>query len=169
MTLVLREQVRQRAHDCCEYCQIPQSCTQLPHEVDHIRAQKHRGPTTLNNLCWACAMCNAHKGSDASAYVPGTDELVRLFNPRADSWDDHFEWHGPELHGKTNIGMDMSRRHFHELAAKVLVEHSDIYLPRLRGVRVGEIETDETHAERISSIAAHGRRRIFGGREIPET
>ena len=30
---------------------------------------------------------------------------MRLFNPRADSWEDHFEWHGPELHGKTNIAL----------------------------------------------------------------
>lgn len=84
---------------------MPQSCTQLPHEADHIRAQKHRGPATLKNLCWACALCNAHKGSDASAYVPGTDELVRLFNPRVDPWDDHFEWHGPELLGETSIAL----------------------------------------------------------------
>ena len=30
-----------------------------------------------------------------SAFVPGIDELVRLFNPRADVWHDHFEWDGP--------------------------------------------------------------------------
>ena len=105
MTPALRDQVRQRASDCCEYCQMPQACTQLPHEADHIRAQKHKGPTTLQNLCWACALCNSHKGSDASAYVPGTDELVRLFNPRIDSWGNHFEWVGPRLMGKTDIAL----------------------------------------------------------------
>lgn len=105
MTPFFRDQIRQRANDCCEYCQMPQSCTQLPHEVDHIRAQKHKGPSTLENLCWACSLCNSHKGSDASAYVPGTDELVRLFNPRIDTWNDHFEWVGPRLTGKTSIGL----------------------------------------------------------------
>ena len=84
---------------------MPQFCTQLPHEVDHIRAQKHKGSTRPENLCWACALCNGHKGTDASAYVPGTGELVRLFNPRLDSWDDHFEWHGPKLQGKTGIAL----------------------------------------------------------------
>jgi hypothetical protein len=103
MTPALREQVRQRASDCCEYCQMPQSCTLLPHEVDHIRAQKHKGPTRPENLCWACALCNSHKGSDVSAYVPGTEELVRLFNPRIDVWDDHFEWMDSLLLGKTPI------------------------------------------------------------------
>lgn len=103
MTPALREQVRQRARHCCEYCQLPQSCTQLPHEADHIRSQKHMGATVLENLCWSCALCNSFKGSDVSAFVPGTDELVRLFNPRADVWHDHFEWDGPQLTGKTNI------------------------------------------------------------------
>ena len=42
MTPALRDQVRRRARDCCEYCQMPQSCTRLPHEADHIRAQISR-------------------------------------------------------------------------------------------------------------------------------
>lgn len=102
MTPALREQVRQRARDCCEYCQMPQSATQLPHEADHIRALKHDGPTELANLAWACALCNNFKGSDVAAYVPETDELVRLFNPRLDAWAEHFEWNGPALFGKTD-------------------------------------------------------------------
>ncbi len=82
---------------------MPQSCTLLPHEVDHIRAQKHKGPTRTENLCWPCALCNSYKGSDVSAYVPGTEELVRLFNPRTDVWEDHFEWMDSQLLGKTPI------------------------------------------------------------------
>ena len=101
MTPAQREQVRERARDCCEYCQLPQSCTLLPHEVDHIRAQKHKGPTRDENLCWACAVCNSHKGSDVSAYVPDSEALVRLFNPRIDVWTEYFEWEGPRLLGKT--------------------------------------------------------------------
>ena len=30
--------------------------------------------------------------------------LTRLFNPRIDQWDEHFEWSGAELLGKTAIG-----------------------------------------------------------------
>ena len=36
--------------DRCEYCQLPQAYTVLPHDPDHIRSQKHHGPTTLENL-----------------------------------------------------------------------------------------------------------------------
>jgi 5-methylcytosine-specific restriction endonuclease McrA len=99
-----RKQVRGRAGDRCEYCHLPQACSTLPHEIDHIRARKHRGPTTLQNTCWACAYCNNGKGSNAAGYDPQTDELVPLFNPRADRWDDHFAWKGPVLVGKSPIG-----------------------------------------------------------------
>ena len=104
MTPALRDQVRQRAGDRCEYCRLPQACTTLPHEADHIRSQKHHGPTTPDNLCWACARCNNFKGSDVSSYDPATNELGPLFNPRTDAWDDHFGWHGPMLFGRTEIG-----------------------------------------------------------------
>jgi hypothetical protein len=100
----VRDRVRQRAGDRCEYCQMPQSGTVLPHEADHIRSQKHGGPTTLGNLCWACALCNSYKGSDVSAFPPGSDHFVRLFDPRSDAWDDHFFWEEAVLHGKTPIG-----------------------------------------------------------------
>jgi len=99
----LREQVRQRARDCCEYCQMPQACTQLPHEADHIRALKHNGPTSSENLCWSCGLCNGFKGSDIASYVPESDELTRLFNPRVDSWDLHFSWDNGVLIATTPI------------------------------------------------------------------
>ncbi len=99
-----RKAVVRRAKARCEYCLLPSSESVLPHEIDHIRARKHRGPTTLKNTCLACAQCNGAKGSDATAYDPKTDELVRLFNPRADRWHDHFRWQGARLRGKTAIG-----------------------------------------------------------------
>jgi hypothetical protein len=83
---------------------MPESGTVLPHEADHVRSQKHNGPTIAENLCWACALCNSFKGTDVASFPPASNELVPLFNPRADAWDDHFAWQGPELRGKTPIG-----------------------------------------------------------------
>ena len=31
-------------------------------------------------------------------------ELTRLFNPRLDSWADHFEWDSARLVGRTSVG-----------------------------------------------------------------
>ena len=106
MNVQLRGQVRQRAHDRCEYCRMPQSGTVLPHEADHIRAQKHGGLLTLENLCWACAWCNSFKGTDIAAHPPGSDEIVALFHPRSDAWEDHFVWEGAVLRGKTPSALD---------------------------------------------------------------
>lgn len=100
----LRGQVRLRANDRCEYCHMPQSCTVLPHEADHIRSKKHGGRTTLENLCWSCAWCNSFKGTDVAAHPPGLNEIVPLFNPRIDEWQKHFFWDGPILRGKTPFG-----------------------------------------------------------------
>jgi hypothetical protein len=100
----LRSQVRERAGDCCEYCQLPQAATIVTHEADHIRSQKHNGPSTLDNLCWACAWCNAFKGSDIAGFDPLDDSLTPLFNPRAQQWSEHFAWNGPLLLGLTPSG-----------------------------------------------------------------
>ena len=100
----LRSQVWRRARGCCEYCRVPQRGTILPHEIDHIRSQKHNGATTFENLCLACSLCNAHKGPNVAGYDPDTDALVRLFNPRTDEWDEHFRWNGATLMGRTAIG-----------------------------------------------------------------
>lgn len=96
-----RKKVWERANGNCEYCQLSQEDSVLPHELDHIRAKKHRGPTTMQNTCLACAQCNGAKGSDVTSFDTETDELVPLFNPRKDDWDEHFFWNGPVLRGRT--------------------------------------------------------------------
>jgi hypothetical protein len=99
-----RQFVWDRAAGCCEYCRLPQSLTILPHELDHIVAQQHHGPTEPDNLCLACAVCNAHKGPNLSGIDPTSGQLTRLFHPRKDAWDDHFRWSGAVLMGLTDVG-----------------------------------------------------------------
>ena len=99
-----RQVVRNRAGRRCEYCRLAEEHSSLPHELDHIRAKKHRGRTALSNICWACAYCNSAKGTNVAGFDPDTDELVPLFNPRTDDWADHFAWEGSALLGRTGIG-----------------------------------------------------------------
>jgi hypothetical protein len=35
---------------------------------------------------------------------PATGSLIQLFHPRVDVWNEHFEWKGAELAGRTSIG-----------------------------------------------------------------
>ena len=58
---------------------------------------KHGGETALDNLAFCCALCNRRKGSDLSAFDPATGELARLFHPRSDRWNQHFELRGGEM------------------------------------------------------------------------
>lgn len=86
----LRRLVIERAQGCCEYCLLHQDDNFMPHEVDHIIAEKHRGETSADNLCLSCIDCNRHKGSDFASIDPETKQVALLFNPRQDQWNDHF-------------------------------------------------------------------------------
>ena len=54
MDTTLEQVVWQRAKARCEYCQLPQDFSPLTHQIDHIIARKHLGPTTAENLALAC-------------------------------------------------------------------------------------------------------------------
>jgi hypothetical protein len=86
----LRRQVALRAGRLCEYCLIHEDDTYLGCQVDHVISEKHGGPTELDNLAYACALCNRAKGSDIGSIALSTGELTRLFNPRTDRWAEHF-------------------------------------------------------------------------------
>lgn len=83
---------------------MPAALDEAPFQVDHVRAEKHHGLTVLENLAWSCFQCNNRKSCNAAGYDPDTDEIESLFNPRAHDWDEHFDWAGPRLLGKTPIG-----------------------------------------------------------------
>ena len=104
MEAALERLVRQRASSRCEYCQHPQALSDLLFHIDHITAQKHRGPTTADNLALACVHCNLHKGTDLTGIDPVTGRITRLFHPRQDRWQDHFRWLAAELLGLTDVG-----------------------------------------------------------------
>jgi hypothetical protein len=90
----LRRLVASRASGVCEYCLVAEEDTFFGAEVDHIISEKHGGLTHESNLAYACLVCNRNKGSDISSLVPGTRELVRLYNPRTDRWGDHLRLDG---------------------------------------------------------------------------
>ena len=116
--------IRRRAKDRCEYCRLHESNSPLPLEIDHIIAQKHRGPTTVGNTCLACFACNNHKGPNISGVDPLTRRIVRLFHPRLHKWPHHFRWEGPFLVGRTPIGRATIEVLAINLAHRVAVRHA---------------------------------------------
>ncbi len=86
----LRRLVEQRAGHRCEYCLLLAMLSAIPHEVDHVVAEKHGGKTEESNLALACWRCNRRKGSDLGSFDPQTGTFSFLFNPRTQVWSEHF-------------------------------------------------------------------------------
>jgi hypothetical protein len=130
----LRRRVVARAERLCEYCLIHEDDTFFGCEVDHIISLKHGGPTTADNLAYACAFCNLHKGSDLGSVFWATGALVRFFNPRTDHWAEHFELNGVMIAPLTPIG---------EVTARIFgFNSSDRVLERQTLMAVGRYPTE---------------------------
>ncbi len=79
-----------RARHACEYCRAPEAIFNLPFEVEHVTPQSRGGETTDDNLALSCRSCNLYKSDAVSAFDDLTQKEVRLFNPRLDTWSEHF-------------------------------------------------------------------------------
>lgn len=131
----LRTRVVERAHHQCEYCQKPDDRALNPHrhEVDHVLAEKHGGPTEAENLAYACFQCNRYKGSDIASLDPHTQELIRLFHPRMQVWEEHFRLsEDGNIFGQTAAGRTTVRLLHMNDAERVHVRADLIASGRLR-------------------------------------
>jgi len=102
----LRERVAEQARHRCGYCLSLEKIVGLSMEIEHLIPQALGGPTREENLWLACPACNAFKGQRISARDPESGLTVRLFNPREQSWGEHFLWvdAGARIAGKTAMG-----------------------------------------------------------------
>ena len=101
----IRAEVRSRANNTCEYYHLHQDDSPLASlHVEHIIPRVHGGADDPDNLALACIDCNLHKGPNLAGIDPDTNELTALFHPRQQQWDDHFEWSGIYIVGRTATG-----------------------------------------------------------------
>ena len=100
----LRRLVAERAGRRCEYCLLPQAVTLHRHEPDHIVPLQHGGVTDADNLALACLRCNRYKGLNVGSIDPLTGQLVPLFHPRLQVWEQHFQIIGAEIKPLTSEG-----------------------------------------------------------------
>lgn len=140
MDAELRKFVWARAKGRCEYCRMRQEWDELTFQVEHIIPKKHHGGDAADNLALACFACNNHKGPNLAGLDPKTAEITRLFNPRSDSWEDHFQWNEGQLIGRTGIG-------------RTTVDVLSINLPYRLELRVALIRESVFHAD-LSSAAS---------------
>ncbi|WP_414581611.1 HNH endonuclease [Scytonema sp. PCC 10023] len=88
----IRQRVRQRAENRCEYCLSHQDYILGRLQIDHIQPLAKGGVDTEDNLCLACELCNQYKWTQTESLDPESGKTVSLFNPRQQQWKEHFTW-----------------------------------------------------------------------------
>lgn len=99
--------VAERAEHRCEYCHAPEVIFNVPFEVDHIVPPGKGGIDEPSNWALACRICNLRKLDAVDAVDPATGRRVSLFDPREQTWEDHFEVQGEapfRVTGTTPVG-----------------------------------------------------------------
>jgi hypothetical protein len=101
-----RLRVAETARFRCGYCLTSQRIIGPLLEIEHLIPEAKGGTADEDNLFLACPTCNSHKTDRIEAVDPESHVNVPLFNPRADSWNEHFEWvdNGAVIRGKTPRG-----------------------------------------------------------------
>ncbi|HBL14867.1 MAG TPA: HNH endonuclease [Cyanobacteria bacterium UBA11162] len=102
----IQNQVHHRANFLCEYCHASEQWQYVAFTIEHIIPLTKNGADTLENLALACFHCNRKKSDRTTAVDPKSGAEVFLFNPRQDSWSNHFIWSSDGLFiiGLTPIG-----------------------------------------------------------------
>ena len=72
--------------------------------IDHVVPVAVGGPTVEDNLALACVSCSLRKAARQTAEDPDSGQVVALYSPRRQRWDDHFRWDGVRLVGTTAAG-----------------------------------------------------------------
>lgn len=106
ITREIRARVRALAGERCGYCLSPQHLILGQLEIEHIVPRARGGSDNEDNLWLACRLCNNAKGIQTECLDPDTAQRVRLFDPRRQSWTDHFGWSadGTRVLGRTPSG-----------------------------------------------------------------
>ena len=92
VSVTLRGDVIRRAKGFCEYCRSNSAFSDSPFDVEHIVPISANGKTLSENLALSCHGCNLHKSSKIEGFDVVSEEIVRLFHPRNDEWNEHFAW-----------------------------------------------------------------------------
>jgi 5-methylcytosine-specific restriction endonuclease McrA len=102
----LRELVRKRAKQRCEYWQSAEWLMGVYCEIDHVFPWSMGGSSTEENLCLACPPCNAYKQAKIEGTDPFSNQRTLLYNPRLQNWKEHFSWSedGTHIIGISEIG-----------------------------------------------------------------
>lgn len=106
LTAEADHRLRSEAGHRCGYCLSPQHLVFAPLEIEHLLPIARGGSDDTSNLWLCCSICNGHKSDKVEAPDEVSGERYPLFNPRHDSWQEHFAWSsdGLRIIGLTAVG-----------------------------------------------------------------
>lgn len=98
--------VREAAGHRCGYCLSPQRLVMARLEIEHLVPVSRGGTSDESNLWLSCPLCNGAKADRTHAADPETGRDEPLFNPRTQTWAEHFCWSddGLRILGRTAAG-----------------------------------------------------------------
>jgi HNH endonuclease len=92
ISAALKARIKAVAKNRCGYCQSQQKYVLGILEIEHIISTAAGGSDEEENLWLSCRLCNSYKGIQTRALDPISEQTVPLFNPRTESWSEHFVW-----------------------------------------------------------------------------
>ncbi len=103
---LLRKRVRRRADSLCEYCHSPEKISTTRFTIEHCLPHSLGGSDDFNNLALACSRCNQRRYDFLTGCDRETASIIPLFNPRQQSWGNHFIWSidGTRIMGISPVG-----------------------------------------------------------------
>jgi HNH endonuclease len=88
----IQDRVRSRANYLCEFCHADERWQYVRFTIDHVLPVSLGGSDDLDNLTLACFHCNRRKTNHLIGIDPESQAEVLLFNPRQNTWKEHFIW-----------------------------------------------------------------------------
>jgi HNH endonuclease len=106
ISISLREEVKLRANNCCEYCKSQDKYSPTAFTIDHILPQSLDGTSDFENLAYACFLCNRLKTNKIKSFDIISEKWIPLYNPRTDVWENNFIWNEDttQILGTTIVG-----------------------------------------------------------------
>lgn len=92
VTAPQKKSVVKRANGCCEYCISQERFAIQAFSAEHIIPKSQGGETNLDNLALSCQGCNNHKYNKTQGRDPISGEIVPLYHPRQQLWNDNLAW-----------------------------------------------------------------------------
>jgi hypothetical protein len=104
--MTISPSIRQLVRHRCEYCHADERWQFVRFTIDHVLPRSSGGDDQPDNLALACRNCNERRSNRNVGWDTESGGMVLLFNPRHDSWSQHFAWSpdGIRIVGQTPTG-----------------------------------------------------------------